>query len=58
MKIKSGVLQGSTFGPNFLIIFINDLIHYIENKSPDHVTLTVFADDTNAIVSADSLCNL
>lgn len=39
--VKCGVLQGSTLGPLLLIIFVNDMIHYVKN-----VSITIHADDT------------
>lgn len=57
IKIKRGVPQGSILGPILFIIFTNDLIKFIEDKFTN-VKLVVFADDTNAVISAENLESL
>lgn len=57
VQIKRGVPQGSILGPILFILFTNDLIKFIEDQFPG-VKLVVFADDTNAIISAENILDL
>lgn len=57
VDIKVGVPQGSILGPILFIIYLNDFIHYV-TKSNDQIKLILFADDTNAVVSANGFESL
>ena len=46
--VNAGVPQGSILGPLLFIIFMNDLPDSISEK------ITIYADDTNVVVGADS----
>ena len=48
VEVISGVIQGSSLGPVLFIIYINDLVEIIVNKSK------LFADDTNIISKIDN----
>ena len=48
VKVNSGVIQGSVLGPLLFILFINDLVDYIINKSK------LFADDTKVIAKTSN----
>jgi hypothetical protein len=43
---KYGVLQGSIFGPPFLLLCVNDLPNIINNKAK----IILYADDTSIIL--------
>lgn len=47
------VLQGSIFGPLFLLLYVNDMYGLLEKQN-----LTQYADDTSIILSALNLQNL
>ena len=47
-KVSSGVIQGSVLGPLLFILFINDLVDYIINKTK------LFADDTKIIAKTNN----
>ena len=48
--ISIGVPQESVLGPLFFIIFVNDIISYMD----DSITIILFADDTNIFISAST----
>jgi hypothetical protein len=57
IDMNRGVPQGSILGPIFFVIFVNDLINYMQDSIPS-LQLVVFADDTNAVMSADCITKL
>ena len=52
-RISIGVPQGSILGPIFFILFINDF-----HKAVDFSTVHHFADDTNLLLTENSLKKL
>lgn len=56
-RVNRGVPQGSVLGPILFILYTNDLRNYICDTVTD-CRLTVFADDTSAVVAGDSLSEL
>ena len=48
VKVNSSVIQGSVVGPLLFILFINDLVDYIVNKSK------LFADDTKILAKTNN----
>lgn len=55
--VYKGVPQGSILGPILFIVFTNDLITFMHNNIHNS-ELFVFADDTNAVISADNITEL
>jgi hypothetical protein len=51
--IKCGGQQGSTLGPLFFLLYINDFPHCLNKTKP-----RLFADDTNLTASANSMIDL
>ena len=51
LPIKYGVPQGSVMGPIIFLLYINDIIDVV----PDRSKLVLFADDTSTVNTADSL---
>ena len=50
LNISCGVPQGSVLGPNFFILYLNDIC-----KSSHVLKFTIFADDTNIFGCGDNL---
>ena len=48
--IKCGIPQDSILGPQFFLLYINDLPHCLSKTKP-----RLFADDTNLTASGDSI---
>ena len=48
VKVNSSVIQGSVLGPLLFILFINDLVDYIVNKTK------LFADDTKVVAKTNN----
>jgi len=52
-NVKQGIPQGSILGPLFFLLYINDLPGVINDISKP----TIFADDTNIILTHSNLTN-
>lgn len=55
---QSGVPRGLILGPILFIALISDVIECEERSSGHLANLKVFADDTNAIISADRVISV